>query len=600
MITSKIFHIIQQQSISKMALFLSICFIVLFRGTHVEQKEITWDVFGYYLPLPATFIYNDPLLENREWVDELNEKKQLTGTVYQISTTDDGKPMYFFLFGMSVFYSLFFFIGHILAGFTGFAQDGFSLPYQLAMVYGAIIYTIVGLVYLRKILRHFFTDKIAAIVFVLIVFATNYTHHLTLKNLETVNVLFMLCALLFWNTIQWHKTFQFKNLLGIGLSLSFMILVKPSELLLLFLPIFWGVYSLKTFKEKLTLIATYKGHFIVAIALCFLLFIPQLMYWQFKTGHFIYDSYKNPGVGLDFLNPHLIEALFSYKKGWLLYTPIAIFGLLGFFELKQKNPSLFPALLLAFFSSFYLVVSWTEWWYGAGFSIRPLITYYPLLAIPLGYFIVRIAEANKSVQMIFGSVFIVFTAFNQFQWWQLRNYILDPYYTTKDYYWATFLQTSVQPSDLKLKAFQRDFNGQQVFNNQKDYTKHLAFERNFNELAHSIYRSDSTEEFALTNQFPYQDLTAKDHAWIHISFRYKTDNKGEIPLFAMMLERKEGNYGYQVFDLKNTNKWESVSFYYLTPPIRSTKDELKSYFWKRSACNLEVDDFKLEVFSPKK
>ena len=147
-----------------MALFLSICFIVLFRGTHVEQKEITWDVFGYYLPLPATFIYNDPLLENREWVDELNEKKQLTGTVYQISTTDDGKPMYFFLFGMSVFYSLFFFIGHILAGFTGFAQDGFSLPYQLAMVYGAIIYTIVGLVYLRKILRHFFTDKIAAIV----------------------------------------------------------------------------------------------------------------------------------------------------------------------------------------------------------------------------------------------------------------------------------------------------------------------------------------------------------------------------------------------------------------------------------------------------
>jgi hypothetical protein len=360
------------------------------------------------------------------------------------------------------------------------------------------------------------------------------------------------------------------------------------------------VFSRKTFKEKLTLIATHKGPFVGVIALCFLLFIPQLMYWQFKTGHFIYDSYKNPGVGLDFLNPHLIEALFSYKKGWLLYTPIAIFGLLGFFELKQKNPSVFPAFFLAFFSSFYLVVSWTEWWYGAGFSIRPLITYYPLLAIPLGYFIVRIAEAKKSVQMIFGSVFILFTAFNQFQWWQLRNYILDPYYTTKDYYWATFLQTSVQPSDLKLKAFQRDFNGQQVFNNQKDYTKHLAFERNFNELAHSIYQSDSTDEFALTNQFPYQDLTAKDHAWIHVSFRYKTDNTGEIPLFAMMLDRKEGNYGYQVFDLKNTNTWESVSFYYLTPPIRSTKDELKSYFWKRSECNLEVDDFKLEVFSPKK
>jgi hypothetical protein len=80
---------------SSLVLILLCLFIFFFRLNHRESKEISWDVFGYYLPLPATFIYNDPLLNDRSWVDQLNDEKHLSGTVYQISTTEKGDQCIF-------------------------------------------------------------------------------------------------------------------------------------------------------------------------------------------------------------------------------------------------------------------------------------------------------------------------------------------------------------------------------------------------------------------------------------------------------------------------------------------------------------------------
>ena len=58
---------------------------------------------------------------------------------------------------------------------------------------------------------------------------------------------------------------------------------------------------------------------------------------------------------------------------------------------------------------------------------------------------------------------------NQFQWWQLKNYILDPYRTTKDFYQAIFLKTSVNENDLHLLSVNRDFTGLHKFENKSRY-----------------------------------------------------------------------------------------------------------------------------------
>ena len=61
---------------SFLALIICVGFVSIFRLSNVNSKETSWDVLGYYLPLPATFIYDDPLMENREWIEKINEEKQ--------------------------------------------------------------------------------------------------------------------------------------------------------------------------------------------------------------------------------------------------------------------------------------------------------------------------------------------------------------------------------------------------------------------------------------------------------------------------------------------------------------------------------------------
>jgi hypothetical protein len=51
--------------------------LVTFRSSNIQEKEISWDVFGYYLPIIATFQFDDPLMKDRSWVEELNAEKKV-------------------------------------------------------------------------------------------------------------------------------------------------------------------------------------------------------------------------------------------------------------------------------------------------------------------------------------------------------------------------------------------------------------------------------------------------------------------------------------------------------------------------------------------
>jgi hypothetical protein len=206
--------------LSKVVLLLCLWFIIIYRFDSVNKTETSWDVFGYYLYLPATFIYDDPMLNDRTWVEKVNEKHHLTATIYQITETPDHQPMYFFLMGMSFLYLPFFLLGHGIAGIFGYPMDGFSEPYQYSLVFGGIVYTFIGLVFLRKLLLRLFSDKMVALLLIILLFTTNATHHLITKNLETVNFLFLLMCWLLFSTMRWHEDYKRKHLVQIGIAIS--------------------------------------------------------------------------------------------------------------------------------------------------------------------------------------------------------------------------------------------------------------------------------------------------------------------------------------------------------------------------------------------
>jgi hypothetical protein len=578
-------------------------FIGLYRINTVEKKEISWDILGYYLPLPATFIHHDPMLKDLTWLKEINTKEHLSGTLYQISSNDKGEPIYVFLFGMALFYLPFFFLGHGIAGLSGYSIDGFSLPYQYALVIGGILYTIIGLVFLRKILRHFFSEGVSAITMIIVVFGTNYIHHLTLKNLETVNILFMLMCIIVWNTIQWHQNFKAKHLFTIGVSITLAILIKPSEAFIIIIPLLWNVFSFDSLKQKKALLFSNRKVVLITSAMCFVLLLPQLYYWHTTTGHFIYDSYKNPGVGLDLFSPHILNVLFSYRKGWFVYTPVMLFAVSGFYFLYKNNKPIFFAILFYFLISFYIICSWTYWYYGAAFSCRPVITSYPLLAICLGYFLMFIQKRSFIIKSAFSFLVVFFIFLNQFQWWQLKNYILDPYRTTGNYYWASFLKTSVNKNDRSLLSIYRDFTGQQKFENKTKYHSSLLKQDTFDNIQNQNIQRDSTansfytplpdEEFCFTNQYKFRELTSKDHVWIKMSMdiRFPKNFQGALPCMVMTMDHKGGAYGYLAPEIKidsTKQGWQKYELEYLSPEIRSTKDLWKCYIWKRGKSGLQL------------
>lgn len=605
------------KEIKKLSLItlITICSILaIYRINTVRENEIAWDVLGYYLYLPATFVHHDPMLNDISWLKRVNAERNLAGTLYMVSSNDKGEPMYFLLMGMAFFYLPFFFLGGIVSSLLGLPADGFSFPYQYCLVIGGILYTIIGLVFFRKILLRYFSENITAIVMLIMVFGTNYINHLTVDNLATVNVIFMLTTIIIWNTIKWHENQQAKYLITTGVSIALVALVKPSEIFVLLLPLLWGVTSIKEFKQKISLVFSNKTAVWITLGICLLLALPQMIYWYLKTGSFIYDSYKNPGVGLDFLSPHILNTLFSYRKGWLLYTPVVIFPLIGFYFMYKNNRQIFFASLIYFLVCFYIISSWSEWWYGAAFSIRPLIATYPILGICFGYFLVELKKKNLLVKISFGAIVLFFVFLNQFQWWQYKNWILDPYRTTKEYYWATFLKTSASDADKELLTVYRDFTGKMELTNEEKYQKALLFTDDFEgsttkeiqkENNNAFYRLTAEQEYYPIFESTFNELTSQDHVWLKASMdiRFPKGFEGTFPCLVMTMERREGSYAYHAPEIKidsaSTDNWKTVKLTYLTPDIRSTNDRFKCYVWKRGKSQFDIDNIKIEIYRKK-
>ena len=599
-------------------LTLLVLIIAIVRVMTLSDNELSWDVFGYYIHLPAAFIYHDHALQNIGWIQDIMSKYPVTGTLYQLSTGPDGNPIFFFLMGMSFFYAPWFFAGHLLAMNSGYPADGFSLPYQYSIALGAIFYTIIGLVYLRKILLGLFNDKTSSLILVIIVLGTNYLHFMTVKNLETANVLFMMVALITWNTIRWIQDHKPLNMIALAALVVLTALVKPSEVMVLLIPLLWGVYNRESLAVKLKEFWQYRSQVLLAVGVGLFLALPQMIYWKAETGHFLFDSYKNPGVGLDLNSPHILQVLFSFKKGWLVYTPVMIFAILGFSSLYKRNRGIFTPVLIYSFIAFYILASWTEWWYGASWSIRPMITLYPLLAIPLGYMVEAVYNRKIATKVLFTTALAGFVVLNLFQTWQLNNYIIDPYRMTKDYYFAIFGKTTISPETRNLLAIDRPLTETGTFTKETEYNRrnigYYDFEqpdtnRYQNYVADSLhgkaFRLDESMGFSPEIRTTYSGLTNKDHAWIRagVDIFIPEGYREELPLLVLTFERKEGAYGYRSYGIDTSiykpGQWGKIQVDYLTPNIRSNDDFFKIYIWHRGKSPVFIDNLKADVFEPR-
>jgi len=352
----------EKKYVSLIAILFLSAIIVYFNFSFPPINALSWDVFGYYLYLPATFIYHDLGLKDISVIHEIIEKYNNTATFYQAISLPSGGWVMRYTMGMAVLYSPAFFIGHIVAGMFGFATDGFSDPYQYAVLIESIIITILGLVFMRKLLLEFFSDRITAAILFILVMGTNFLYHngFFAANLMNHNYLFLLYAMLLLFTFRWHKTYQVKHMVLIGIVVGLIVLSRPPELICILIPLLWGVKNKRSLKEKVIILQKYKYQIVLGGLIAFAIGFAQLAYYKIFTGSFLFYSYGgNPGEGFELLTPPTLPFLFSFRKGWLIYTPILIFAIIGFYYLYKRNKSIFYSLFIFFVINLYIVSSWS-------------------------------------------------------------------------------------------------------------------------------------------------------------------------------------------------------------------------------------------------
>ena len=144
------------------------------------------------------------------------------------------------------------------------------------------------------------------------------------------------------------------------------------------------------------------------------------------------------------------------------------FCFLGLIVLYKKNRRIAYSVFTFIIVNVYVISSWGTWWQGGSFGSRYFLESYAILALPLGYLIVYINE-KKILKYFFYPVASFFLFLNLFQTWQFNNFIFDGYTMTKEYYWKTFLKTSVAPEDRKFREVVRDFLPVDVLSNPHDY-----------------------------------------------------------------------------------------------------------------------------------
>lgn len=603
---------------------IALIFILLSSICIIRYKPnlTSWDTFGYYLYLPATFIWNDPGLKDTAPALEAMEKYSLSATFYQIVPHENGNNIIKYTPGLAVLFAPGFIVAHLTA-IAGLSEaDGFSWPYQLAVFITTLFFIFIGLVYSMKILRFLFREPAAIYTVIFLVAGTNLFYIFTF--LTTIHLyLFAIYTFLIWQTIRWHEDPTKNKAALIGLSVGLITLIRPTDAISIMIPLFWGIFDLPSFKKKFILIITHPWNMVMVVIFGLIPVSLLLLYWKSTTGQLLFYSYANPGEGLDFFTPYISQVLFSFRKGWFIYTPMMLLAFWGFYFLwKHLRVAFAPVLLFTIFN-IYLVSSWTCWWYAGSFGQRAMVQSYAILLLPLGALVYDLLLRKRLLTYITLAIAFCFVFLNLFQTWQYKNKIIDGSRMTKPYYWAVFGQTAPVDDDTKeLLLVERSLTAEDVFANKDRYylkrTMTVQYSEAFGVPADKLTTIDSSTQsyvqmdsnYVFTPAFRknFEDMTDADHLYLIITaqvylFHDPVDNPFSL---VATFEHKGGAYKYRALDSEKiqsqlkVNEWNTIEMLYLTPEIRNSRDCFATYYWLRGKLPILVGDIQIELWEPER
>ncbi len=422
--------------------------------------------------LPGIFIYND--ITQLKWVDSIDKKYAVTGgNGVQAQKEGNGNYVCKYLGGVAILEAPLFLIGHYIALHSHYPPDGFSPPYQYALGFGIILYCFLAILLLRRILLRYYSDVTTAITILMVCLATNFIVYAAFDNALSHAYIFPLYVLIIYATIRWHSRPTIGWAAACGYIIGLATICRPTEAIMLFIPLCWGLGGKEAASQKWALVRQHKSHVIIAIIFGFLGLLPQLIYWKIASGHFVYDV----GSKWQFLDPWF-RVLVGWEKGWFIYTPVTLFFIIGMFFMRSmpfKKAVLWYCLL-----NIYIIISWSDWRYGGSYSTRALVQGYPMFALPFAAFVHYVGQ--KKWRILFYAACIWLLGVNLLQTRQYCNGIIHYDDMNRRYYSRIFLNPAPTPRDMSLLDNQEFLQSEEGFKKtilmQADTAMLIHFEGN--------------------------------------------------------------------------------------------------------------------------
>ena len=583
-----------------------------------SEATLSWDVCGYYYYLPAIFIYKD--LKNVAFHTDLDKKYQYQGgdfyAALPLSSLHSGVAgqqimVMKYTSGMAIMYAPAFFIAHLLAKPLGYEADGFSKPYQMAIGIWSLLWSFVGLWFLRKVLiKVGFNDKSVAFTLILYVLGTHYLNYTAIDSAMTHSYIFTLYAILLWLILKFEETQVASSLamtrtaICMGICIGLAALSRPTELIVILIPILWGVSNFEAMKMRFTFLKKHISMVFITAAVAFLIGFIQLIYWKYTTGHFIYNSYGSEDK-MEWLHTHIIDGLFSARKGWLVYTPAMLFSLIGFVFLYKKRREYFWTI--GVFTVLFIYISFAHniWWYGGGLGQRQMIQIYPMLAFPLAAFFEYVLQ-NKIWRIIVSISMLVCIYLNIWLLYQAhKGGHFEAEYTTPAYLRATLGRWNIPDDTRKLLDNKYDFQGI-----MRDVN--VIYQNDFeNDTAQSIVNQNiinGKKSLSVDKLHPYSPkieipLSINNKKWLRTTATFKAVSK-EWNTWSMMqwiVTLKKGEQEVKSFYLRPhriMNDGETKKIWLDAKIQRYNFDKISISFWNTdSDKQMLIDDLMVETFN---
>lgn len=361
-------------------------------------KGVIWsDQEGYYIYLPSLFITG---FDNAHCTSGCN-----------VVETPEGRMVFTkYTYGVSLLQSPFFFAAHAIAPVLGFERDGRSLPYIWGNMLAAIFYMLAGLAFLGRLLKELnFKPKIIWIVGVLLLAGSNLFYY-TFREAGMSHVFsFFLLSVLTYGSYRMSLDNRSGWSIVSGICLALIVLIRPTNAIAVLIPVLWGI-SLREIPNRIVSLLTNYRFVLAGLISMVVLFTPQLLYWKMVTGKYLFYSYRDEGF-IYWSQPKMLQVLFSAQNGWLIYSPLMVFGLIGIgMMIKQKAEGWLMSAITLLLAT-YIFGSWWAWWFGGAYGHRCFVDFLPLLAVPMAYFAKDVLKDRKAFA-VFATICVFFIFVN--------------------------------------------------------------------------------------------------------------------------------------------------------------------------------------------